>query len=61
MKSWEREKELIEDVREEERKNTEAERRRADEAEKRAESAEKQIESLNEKLARYIAKYGDII
>ncbi len=82
MKSWEREKELIEDVREEERKNTEAERRRADEAEKRAESfekqvesfekqvesaekraesAEKQINSLNEKLARYIAKYGDVI
>ena len=65
MKSWERERELLEEgrreerekyeaERKEERKKYEAERRRADEAEKRA-------NLIDEKLARYIAKYGDII
>ena len=70
MKSWERERELLEEGRregreegreegrregrEEEHEKYEAERRRADEAEKRA-------DLIDEKLAKYIAKYGDII
>ncbi len=40
MKSWERERELIEAVREEERQNTERERQRAEKAEKRIQELE---------------------
>ena len=53
MKSWEWEKEIREEGREEERKNTERERARAEEAEIRAQDAEK-------KLAKYREKYGDV-
>lgn len=53
MKSWERERELREEGKEEERVNTERERKRADDAEARADEAEAE-------LARYKAKYGDL-
>ena len=51
MKSWEREKELINDAREEgreeERANTERERKRADEAEKRVAELEALLATKN--------------
>ena len=46
MKSWERERELIEAGREEERQNTEKERQRADKAEEQLEDARKHIKEL---------------
>ena len=46
MKSWERENEIREEVRAEERKKIEAEKQRADEAEA--------------ELAKYKAKFGEI-
>ena len=52
MKSWEREKELREEGREEERINTEAERKRADMAEKRADKAEARVKELEALLAK---------
>ena len=51
MKSWERERELIEAVREEERQNTERERQRAERERQRAEKAEKRIQELEAMLA----------
>lgn len=49
MKSWERERELIEEGRDKERANTEREKRRADEAEKRIAELEAQLAvALNE-------------
>ncbi|MBO4375102.1 MAG: hypothetical protein J5829_08365 [Lachnospiraceae bacterium] len=54
MKSWERERELIEEVRREEREKVVAAEQRADNAEARADTAEA-------KLAKYIEKYGDVI
>ncbi len=53
MKSWEWEREIREEGREEAREQTEAERKRADEAETRAKLAEAE-------LAKYKAKFGDI-
>ncbi|MCR5473563.1 MAG: Rpn family recombination-promoting nuclease/putative transposase [Lachnospiraceae bacterium] len=51
MKSWERERELIEAVREEERQNTEREHQRAERERQRAEKAEKRIQELEAMLA----------
>ena len=55
MKSWERERELLEagreEGREEERHNTESERRRADEEKLRADAAEAKVKELETKLA----------
>ena len=51
MKSWERERELIEEGRDKERANTEREKRRADEATRRADEAEKRIAELEAQLA----------
>ena len=51
MKSWERERELIEEGRDKERVNTEREKRRADEATRRADEAEKRIAELEAQLA----------
>lgn len=44
MKSWERERELKEEGREEERVNTERERKRADDAEKRVAALTAELE-----------------
>ena len=49
MKSWERERELIEAVREENRENIEREHKHAEEAEKRAEEAEKRAEEAEKR------------
>lgn len=51
MKSWERERELIEAVREEEHKYTEKERQRADKAEEQLEDARKRIKELEAMVA----------
>lgn len=51
MKSWERERELIEAVREEERQNTEKERRNTERERDRAEKAEKRVAELEALLA----------
>ncbi len=49
MKSWEREKELKEEGREEERANTERERQRADSAEQRADNAEQRADNAEQR------------
>ena len=60
MKSWELERELREEGREEERANTEAERRRADEAESRVSEEKHRADIAEAELAKYRKKYGNI-
>ncbi len=51
MKSWEREKELREEGREEERANTERERKRADAAEQRVNEMSNELQEMKARLA----------
>ena len=60
MKWFEHDQMLLEEGREEERKNTEIERLRADAAESRANSAESLSHSLSEKLRLYEKTYGKL-
>ena len=67
MKSWELERDIRDEGREEERVNTEAERRRADAAELRAKEAEDHAKEAEDhakeaiaELERYKEKYGEL-
>ena len=56
MKSWEREQELIEEVRKEEQIKYEREKERADKAEERAEKAERALKDSDRRIAEAKAK-----
>ena len=59
MYNWERDEELKEEARAEERVNTERERKRADDAEKRADDAEKELKDANERIAKLEAELAE--
>ncbi len=56
MKSWERERELIEEGRKLEQPKIERERERADKAEERADKAEEALRAANERIAKLEAR-----